>query len=47
VAFLGLAILSPKNMVFQEKKFQKKKKKRFYLFSMQLFSADPMLFSKK
>ena len=31
----------------KKKKFSPKKKKFFYLFSMQLFSADAMVFSKK
>ena len=40
---------SPKKKVFSEKKnsSQKKKKNFFYLFSMQFFSADAMVFSKK
>jgi hypothetical protein len=39
---------SPKKNVFSEKKnLPKNKKQNFYLFSMQLFSADAMVFSKK
>ena len=43
VAFLAL-----KKMVFLKKKILPKKKLNFfYLFSMQLFSADATMFSKK
>ena len=41
-------IFSPKKPGFSEINFfSKKNKKFFYLFSMQLFSADAMVFSKK
>ena len=45
---LKVAFLVLKNYDFSEKKeFQKKYIFFFYLFSMQLFSADAMVFSKK
>ena len=43
VLFLALK----KTGFFKKKNFSQKKKKNFYLFSMQLFSADAMVFSKK
>ena len=36
-----------KNGFSEKKNLPKKRKKYFYLFSMQLFSADAMVFSKK
>ena len=45
---LTVAFLALKNMVFlKKKKFLIFPKFFFYLFSMQLFSADAMVFSKK
>ena len=44
---LTVAFLALKKYGFSKKKQFSKKKKSFYLFSMQLFSADAMVFSKK